>query len=281
MKHLILSLIIRIPLSACASGYTAREPGAAGEAIGAYVTAVSYNIRIGIGSTGRGDKPYDLRHNKKDLPAIISALRSIDPDVVGLQEVLGGSQAKQIATALDMNYAYTPHKYPWWGVAILSKYPIIDCDSKFIGYRGDHWSRAIACRLGTKDLQIAALSIHRQLNSWCCKSTKIALDFARKFEDVIFVGDFNFGPGGPQYDDILETFYDTGLVDTALERPSAGEHRPQACRDPTSPTKIVARFTNWELEEIIWYEKTHEAHSGTDKTKSQEVLFPYTASSIE
>lgn len=47
------------------------------------------------------------------------------------------------------------------------------------------------------------------------RSTKSAADFARKFKDVILIGDFNFPPDGPGYDGITETFLDTALVDTA------------------------------------------------------------------
>ena len=214
MKRLILSLLIGIPLSACASHDNIRQLGAAGEAIGANVTVVSFNIRVGYGTRDWGVSPFLLRNRKKDLRPVLDTLRSINPDVIGLQEVLGRSQAKKISRALDMNYAYTPHQLPWWGMAILSKYPIIGCDSKSIGSKKGGSRTAIACKLGTKDLQIAAVNVHRDHRLFDGRSTKIAADFARKFEDVILIGDFNFPPDGPRYDGITETFLDTALVDT-------------------------------------------------------------------
>ncbi len=215
MKRLILFLLIGIPLSACVSHDNIRQLGAAGEAIGENVTVVSFNIRVGYGTGDWSVSPYLLRNRKKDLRPIIDTLQSINPDVVGLQEVLGRSQAKEIAKALDMNYAYAPHQIPWWGMAILSKYPITGCDSKFIGSKQGGSRTAIACKLGTKDLQIAAVNVHRDYRLFDGRSTKSAADFARKFKNVILIGDFNFPPNGPRYDGITETFLDTALVDTA------------------------------------------------------------------
>ena len=75
--------------------------------------------------------PWDLRRRKKNLPAIVAAIRSIDPDIIGLQEVLGPGQAQELAQTLNMNYAYGEHPasssgISWWGLAVLSKYEILE-----------------------------------------------------------------------------------------------------------------------------------------------------------
>ena len=94
------------------------------------VTVMSYNIRVGYGGRDPGVDPYILSRSGEDLPPIIAAIRSIDPDIVGLQEVAGSGQARRLAEALNMNYAYVYHatgsaRRQWWGVAVLSKFPIL------------------------------------------------------------------------------------------------------------------------------------------------------------
>ena len=61
------------------------------------------------------------------LNAVADAVRSADPDVVGLQDVMGRGQAGRIAEMLGMNWAYTDHGNPKfeWGLAVLSRYPIL------------------------------------------------------------------------------------------------------------------------------------------------------------
>ena len=100
-------------------------------------------------------------------------------------------------------------------MAILSRYPIISCESRSIGSKKGGSRTAIACKLGTKYLQIAAINVHRDHRQFDGRATQIIAIFAREFEDVILIGDFNFPPDGPRYDGITETFFDTALVDTA------------------------------------------------------------------
>ena len=93
------------------------------------LTIMTYNIRVGYGSKDPGVSPWILKDREKALPPILAAIRSVDPDVVGLQEVLGEMQARELAAGLNMNYAYAPHGVTgpgWWGVALLSKYRIME-----------------------------------------------------------------------------------------------------------------------------------------------------------
>ena len=90
---------------------------------------MSFNIRLGLGQAEPFGNIYRMSWGR-ELGGVIEAIRSVDPDIVGLQEVAGASQIKKIAKALNMNYAFELHdtgssREPWWGVGILSKYKIL------------------------------------------------------------------------------------------------------------------------------------------------------------
>lgn len=124
-----LLLIGFLGLSACTSASNIRtvQPADAFQS-GDSLTVMSFNIRVGYGRSKWGTGPYTLRFGPEKLEPIISAIGSQDPDIVGLQEVVRNGQAGRIAKALNLNYSFASHpsNRPWWGVAILSKYPIID-----------------------------------------------------------------------------------------------------------------------------------------------------------
>jgi len=70
----------------------------------------------------------------RNLDAVIDAIRSADPAIVGLQDVAGPGQLREIAQALDMKHAFVPHdpdREPEasWGVCILSSDCLVkSCD---------------------------------------------------------------------------------------------------------------------------------------------------------
>jgi len=126
---LLVLLILLAGIPACMPVHNIRPPSPGVEKPRPF-TILTYNIRVGAGLRKYGRNPYLLKDEiQPDLPPIIAAVRSIDPDIVGLQEVLGEDQAASIAKALNMNYAYVSHgldRYgTWWGVAVLSKFPIL------------------------------------------------------------------------------------------------------------------------------------------------------------
>ena len=64
---------------------------------------MTFNIRVGYGAKHPNMSPWDLRKQAKNLPPIIEAIRSVVPDIIGLQEVYQSGQARQIANALGIN----------------------------------------------------------------------------------------------------------------------------------------------------------------------------------
>ncbi len=98
MRNILFGLQFILALAGLAACHTATEnlrSSATGPNVGAgsTFTAMSYNIRLGIGRHPRSGKIYDKLwgHN---LAALIDEVRSVKPDIVGLQEVAAHSQAK-------------------------------------------------------------------------------------------------------------------------------------------------------------------------------------------
>ena len=94
---------------------------------------MTLNIRAGGGLKNPGMSPYRVVATKENLIKIADAIKSVDPDIIGLQEVRGYNQAKFLAKKLNMNFAYSAHAGSnWWGLAVLSKFNIIDIRTKKI-----------------------------------------------------------------------------------------------------------------------------------------------------
>ena len=92
---------------------------------------MTFNIRVGGGIENPGMNPVELKSSREKIEKIALAIKSIDPDVLALQEVKGSYQAKQLAKRLNLNYAYKAHS-DFWGLAILSKHKILKTKSKKI-----------------------------------------------------------------------------------------------------------------------------------------------------
>jgi endonuclease/exonuclease/phosphatase family metal-dependent hydrolase len=172
---------------------------------------MTYNIHVGIGM----DKKLDLRR-------ISEVIKSARPDLVALQEVDRGvkrtsgiDEIAELARLLGMDYAFAPNldfqggKY---GVAILSRYPIVALDHRRFANRREAERRGM--------LRVEVLVKGRPLNF---VTTHLDYQFAdgRLFETeqllqaleslkgaLIVTGDFNDEPTGTSYGLMLNGFTD-------------------------------------------------------------------------
>jgi endonuclease/exonuclease/phosphatase family metal-dependent hydrolase len=87
---------------------------------------LTYNIRVGAGPGHPLTTVKNLPSSPEILEKVAAAIASLHPEVVALQEVRGLEQARFLAEALDMNFAYCTHGRVDldWGLAILSKFEI-------------------------------------------------------------------------------------------------------------------------------------------------------------
>ena len=189
------------------------------------ITILTYNIRTGAGLRAYGRNPYLLKDEiQPDLPPIIAAIRSVDPDIVGLQEVLGEKQAAAVAGALNMNYAYIPHgldRYgTWWGVAILSKFPISQVWRQEISSgRGNTRANCIA-EISVFGRNCLFVVLHKDRDLKDGASLYRTMEWVRaKNEPVVLLGDFNIRPGDKRWRILSPRFQDTiDLATTARSR---------------------------------------------------------------
>ena len=207
-----------LSVAGCQNMYQIRKVDTTGT-LSAYkpLTVMSYNIRVGYGSKDRGVDPYILTMREENLSPIIAAIQSVDPDIVGLQEVRGSEQARRLAEALDMNYAFTWHETDnarprWWGVAILSKYPIVKTRRIQITSEKGNTKSALIATADIGDRSATFFSIHTARDEQDHASFEGIMQAVEKIRNpVVLIGDLNMDP----YDHRLELLQPR-FVDSAM-----------------------------------------------------------------
>lgn len=183
-----------------------------------YLTVMSYNIRVGYGTKELGANIYELAKRPYLFPPIVDAIRSVDPDVVGLQEVAGFSQAERIAKSLNMNFAYIPHGLDdygnWWGVAVLSKYRIVSAWGEQISPKRESPARSprsvLVCKVDIGGVPVAFVSIHRDHELHSGNDVKAVMSAVAKVSGpVVLIGDLNFTPFDRRTGILKKRFVDT------------------------------------------------------------------------
>lgn len=178
---------------------------------------MAYNIRLGIGGQKEPGKLYDMPWGK-NLSAVVNEIRSVDPDIVGLQEVAGRDQALALGKALDMNVSYVSHETArrsgrWWGVAVLSKFPIRDAHGVEISYGRGNQRTVLVASLEIAGRTTTILSIHKDKDLHDGSSIANIMDIVAPISGpVALIGDFNFTPQKSK--GRLETI-ETRFADTA------------------------------------------------------------------
>jgi len=189
------------------------------------IAVLSCNIRIGAGTQDWGRSPYRLKDEVAlDLDSVAAAIRSVDPDIVGLQEVLGAGQAAFLGKALNMNYAYVPHGMDaygaWWGVAFLSKYKILDVARREISYGRGNTKSILIGVVDVAGTQVAFVSIHKDRDlsdGESLRNTVRAL--ADRPQPMVLIGDLNMLPDDPRHEILAGRFADSAvMVDTESAR---------------------------------------------------------------
>lgn len=192
------------------------------------LTLVSFNIRVGYGAHDRGVSPTKLKDKPKRLRPIIDAIRSVDADIVGLQEVLGHDQARRLANALNMNAAYAHHPTyspygPWWGVAILSKYPISKAQGFQISSGAGNTKSALICAVQIDGRTMHFVSIHKDRDLEHGGSfRKIMQKIEPVKGPVVLIGDLNMSPFDLRLNILKKRFQDSA---EGIESVSAIEAR--------------------------------------------------------
>ena len=183
------------------------------------LTVLSFNIRLGIGPKDFGDI-YRMNWGQ-NLDEVIAAIRSVNPDVVGLQEVAGIDQIRKLANALNMNYAFEWHetgsnRAPWWGVGILSKYKIRHTRGVQISSGRGNTKHIVIAIVDAGGQDLMFVSIHKDKDLVDGTSmTNIMANVENVKMPVVLIGDLNVTPSDPRLERIKERFFDTATVENS------------------------------------------------------------------
>ena len=238
--HIILP-ILTLLMSACVTMENSRDysrqplPSSVTE-----LKVLTYNIRLGAGT---GIPNMDVYHLPwgRNLFGVIAAIKSVDADIVALQEVAGPGQAQELAAALNLNFAYEYHqnqtamrRSPWWGVAILSKFPITEfkgtqISARSVGSLGALCrSHIIAVTVDITQKPYTFVSIHKDLLPLDGSSLRNVLSAIAEVQGpVMLAGDLNMMPSDPRLELLSPRFVDTATVldtPTARNVVSSGTH---------------------------------------------------------
>ena len=197
-------------------------------------TVLTYNIRAGLGSAEPDRKPQEARGRQIDLAPVVAAIKSTNPDVVALQEVVGEAQARYIAAALGMSYVYARHGETyghWWGLAVLSKFPIERHRSfPTSAGRGNTRSDLIAVvRIGTGNVTIINVHVDKDVKDGGPIRRTLA-NLAAIKGPMVMLGDFNARPKAPRLAPVRARFADVVESETARGAEAVRRH-PTFTRD--------------------------------------------------
>lgn len=175
------------------------------------IRIMTYNLHNGFNTKGY-----------LDMEALARVIEENDPDIVVLQEISRGwlisgrlDMLTWLSQRLDMPYVSGPTADPFWGNAILSRYPITEYKNYDLP-PGDLVIKrgliSVSIDLGGGDtLRIIATHFHhvdgdsdiRQLQS------AAIIDFWNGTSQTVILGDFNAEPADPE----IQILKQAGLVD--------------------------------------------------------------------
>ena len=160
---------------------------------GSCLQLMTYNIRVGAGRDGLLTPVRYLTSSTSKLKKIALAIKSLDPDVIALQEVRGASQAEFLADYLGMNYAYLSHEDSRleWGLAVLSRFRITEYYKKFIRYDRKKPRIALACTIELDDLPVTIINVHFYLGDYDEQVAETVRLMNSVPGPVILMGDLN------------------------------------------------------------------------------------------
>jgi endonuclease/exonuclease/phosphatase family metal-dependent hydrolase len=197
---------------------------------GSCLQLLTYNIRVGAGRDGLLTPVKYLTSSKSKLKKIALAIRSVDPDIIALQEVRGAAQAEFLADSLSMNYVYLSHEDSRleWGLAVLSRFKINEYHGKLIRYDAKKPRVALVCTIELDDSSFTIINVHFHLGDYDEQVEETIRLISSVTRPVILMGDFNLIDPDDGLTPIKKKLVDTcEVVDTknSQEAEEIGTHR--------------------------------------------------------
>ncbi len=208
---------------------------------------MTYNIRVGGGTENPFTTVRNLPSSRENLERIAVAIKSVDPDVVALQEVRGLHQVKFLAKTLNLNYAYSSHGRRGfdWGLAALSKFKISKVSTKIIYYGRDQ-RVAVMYTIDINGSPVTFINVHYHLGNYE-QQVRATMRLLRDTEGpIVLMGDLNRTERAYELKPIHVKMIDTcKAVDT------------HGSRD-VKKIGTVLRFSNYRIDYIFVDPKSFE-----------------------
>lgn len=158
------------------------------------LTILTYNVQQGYSADGL-----------KDYGAQLDLIRSVDPDLIGLQEcdtnrIANGNSdlVRYFADRLDLYSYYGPKTVPGtFGIALLSRYPIQVARTFYMFSEGEQ-TATIEAQIAVGGKVFSVYVTHLG-NGGPAVQQQAVLQEVRDRDNVILMGDFNFRPDTEQY----------------------------------------------------------------------------------
>ena len=197
---------------------------------GSCLQLMTYNIRVGAGRDGLLTPVKYLTSSTSKLRKIGQAIRSVDPDIVALQEVRGAAQAQFLADLVSMDYVYMSHEDSRleWGLALLSSVKITEYHKKFIRYDKTKPRIALICTVEINDLPVTIIDVHFYLGDYDEQVEETAKLMGEVVGPVILMGDLNLIDPDDELTSIKKRLVDTCEVvnsEFSKEAKEIGTHR--------------------------------------------------------
>jgi endonuclease/exonuclease/phosphatase family metal-dependent hydrolase len=157
------------------------------------IQLMTYNIRVGAGRDGLLTPVKYLTSSESKLKKIALAISSLDPDIVGLQEVSGATQAEFLADSLSMNHVYLSHEDSRleWGLAVLSRFKITEYHGKIIRSDQKKPRVALVCTVELLDSTVTIINVHFHLGDYDEQVEKTFRLMSNVAGPVVLMGDLN------------------------------------------------------------------------------------------
>jgi endonuclease/exonuclease/phosphatase family metal-dependent hydrolase len=229
-NYLHLFIIAILLIAAACKPVQSVRPSESKVVKGSCLQLMTYNIRVGAGRDGLLTPVKYLTSSESTLEKIVSAIRSLEPDIIGLQEVKGTAQAEFLADSLGMNYVYLSHEDSRleWGLAVMSRFKIIEYYGKFIRHDDKKPRIALVCTIELGDSTVTIINVHFHLGDYVEQVEKTVRLMSNVTGPVILMGDFNLIDPDDGFTPIKNKLIDTcEVVDTkfAQEAKKIGTHR--------------------------------------------------------
>lgn len=186
---------------------------------GLSVRIMSYNLHSGFSAQGG-----------LALDALAQVIEKANPDIVALQEVSRGwlvngrtDMLSFLSHRLDLPYAFGPTADPFWGNAILSRYPILSYENHELPPRNLFILRGFTSAVidigGGERLNLIATHLDHLAADSAIRvtQTEAIVSFWGGQQDTVILGDMNAEPDSPE----ISQFIQAGLSDSLASKAPA------------------------------------------------------------